>query len=85
MTCMDLLPSCPLCSAVKRQFQLQVAEVFPMFSSDSKMKILSEELACTPLFVEQDSSAQLMSAEDGVAITGCDQFLNFGHGMRSPS
>ena len=46
-----------------------------MFSSASKMKTLSEELARTPLFVEQDSSARLMSAEDGVAITRRDHLL----------
>ena len=52
---MGLLLSTPLCSVVKRQFQLQVAEVFPVFSNDSKMKTLSEGLARTPLFVEEDS------------------------------
>ena len=53
---------------MKRQFQLQVAEVFPLFSSAPKMKALSEELARTPLFMERDSSAMLMSAEDSSAI-----------------
>ena len=75
MTCMGLLLSCPLCPAVKRQFQLQVAEVLPMFSNDSNMKALSEELAHTPLFLKQDSSARVMSAEDSVAITRHDHLL----------
>ena len=54
---------------MKRQFQLQVVEVFPLFSSVPKMKALSEELARTPLLMEQDSSDMLMSAEDSSAIT----------------
>ena len=69
VTYSGLLLSCPLCSAVKRQFQLQVAEVIPLLTSDSKKKTLSEELARTPLFVEQDSSARLMLAEESVAVT----------------
>ena len=75
MTCMDLLLSSPLCSAVKRQLQLQVAEVLSIFSSASKMNTLSVELAQITLFLKQDSSARLMSAEDGVAITRCDHLL----------
>ena len=69
--CIDsaLCLSSPLSLAVKRQFQLQVAKVFPLFSSAPKMKALSEELARTPLFLEQDSSDTLMSAEDSSAIT----------------
>ena len=35
-----LLSTSPLSSAVKRQFQLQVAEVFHLFSSAPKMKAL---------------------------------------------
>ena len=53
---------------MKRQFQLQVAKVFPLFSSAPKMKALSEKLARTPLFLERDSSAMLMSAEDSSVI-----------------
>ena len=68
-----LLYTSLLSSAVKRQFQLQVAEVFPLFSSAPKMKSLSEELAHTPLSTEQDSSDMLLSAEDSFAIT--HQFL----------
>ena len=60
--------SFPLCSAAKRDFQLQVAKVFPVVSSASNTTPLSEELARTPLFVEQDSSARLMSAEESVAV-----------------
>ena len=73
--CIDnaLCLSSPLSLAVKRQFQLQVAKVFPLFSSAPKMKALSEELARTPLFMERDSSDTLMSAEDSSAITR--QFL----------
>ena len=62
-----------LSSAVKRQFQLQVAKVFPLFSSAPKMKALSEELAHTPLSTEHDSTDMLLSAEDSSAITR--QFL----------
>ena len=62
-----------LTSAVKRQFQLQSAEMFPLFSSAPKKEALSEQLARTPLFMEQDSSDMLMSAEDSSAIT--TQFL----------
>ena len=57
-----------LSSAVKRQFQLQVAEVLLTFSSEPKMKSLSEKLAHTPLFMKQDSSDMLMSAEDSSDI-----------------
>ncbi len=64
-----LLSTSPLSSAVKRQFQLQVAEVLPLFSSAPKMKSLSEELAHTPLSTEQDSLDMLLSAEDSSAIT----------------
>ena len=35
-----LLSTSPLSSAVKRQFQLQVAEVLPLFSSVPKMRSL---------------------------------------------
>ena len=68
-----LLSTSPLSSAVKRQFQLQVAEVFPLFSSAPKMEALSEKLVHTPLSTEQDSSDMLLSAEDSSAITR--QFL----------
>ena len=68
-----LLSTSPLSSAVKRQFQLQVAEVFPLFSSAPKMEALSEELTHTPLSTEQDSSDMLLSVEDSSAITR--QFL----------
>ena len=50
-------------------FQLQVAEVFPLFSSVPKMRSLSEELAQTPLSTERDSSVMLLSAEDSSGIT----------------
>ena len=68
-TLVCLLSTSPLSSAVKRQFQLQVAEVFPLFSSAPKMKSLSEELVHTPLSTEHDSSDMLLSAEDSSAIT----------------
>ena len=68
-----LLSTSPLSSAVKRQFQLQVAEVFPLFSSEPKMEELSENLAHTPLSTVRDSLDMLLSSEDSSAIT-C-QFL----------
>ena len=70
---MCLLSISPLSSAVKRQFQLQVAEVFPLFSSAPKMEALSEEQVHTPLSTERDSSDMLLSAEHSSAITR--QFL----------
>ena len=64
-----LLSTSPLSSAVKRQFQLQVAEVLPLFSSAPKKKSLSENLAHTPLSTDHDSSDMLLSAEESSAIT----------------
>ena len=68
-----VLSTSSLSSAVKRQFQLQVAVVFPLFSSAPKMDALSEKLVHTPLSTEQDSTDMLLSAEDSSAITR--QFL----------
>ena len=53
---------------MKRQFQLQVAELLLTFSSAPKMKALSEKLAHSPLFMDWKRSDMLLSAEDSSDI-----------------
>ena len=77
-----LLYTSLLSSAVKRQFQLQVAEVFPLFSSVPKMKSLSEELAHTPLSTKHDSSD---ICQQKTALPSLVSSSTSGHGTSFPS
>ena len=65
-------------SAVKRQFQLQVAELKCKFLSVPNRKKLSEKLADSPLFMEQKGSNMMLSAEDcSYIIKNFQQFCSW--------